>query len=256
MWTTDKRMRMLGLVCLAAGLVTANCGSREPEKSGNAGVKVMPAGKEFSGFLTDYANLKPNPNVDGALTYVRQDPVKNIREYVAIIVDPVQVYVATNADPKAIPERGRGAITEYFQGAMERAVEDAFPIVREPGPLVLRLRSALIGVDVSGGNVNVEKGSPMLERAVDIGKVGVELELVDSETGEQIAAAVDRENLGQGAVIGSANFSRDEKFRAATQAFDGWASKLRAFLDAAHEPPAADVARIDGDYRPYGGVNK
>jgi hypothetical protein len=132
-------------------------------------------------------------------------------------------------------------------------MSDAFPVVQEPGPLVLRLRAALIGIDVaaetaSGGN----DGGEALERAVDISKVGVEMEMVDSVTGEQIAAAVDRQNLGAGAVVGSENFSRDEKFAAAKEAFDGWASRLRDFLDSAHELSKADADRADAGYRPYG----
>jgi len=73
----------------------------------------------------------------------------------------------------------------------------------------------------------------------------VEMELVDSETGEQIAAAVDKRNLGEGAVVGSVNFSRDQKFRAAKQALDGWAARLREYLDSEHELSPEDVARAE-----------
>jgi len=87
---------------------------------------------------------------------------------------------------------------------------------------------------------------------MDIGKVGVEMEMVDSVTGEQIAAAIDRQNLGSGAMVGSEDISRDEKLSAAKEAFDGWASRLRAFLDSAHELSQADADRADSSYRPYG----
>jgi hypothetical protein len=138
-------------------------------------------------------------------------------------------------------------LAEYFQSAIVNAVDDAFPVVQSPGPLVLRLRSALIGVDVGAPT-----DDKTFDHAVNIGKVGVEFELVDSETGEQIAAGVDRENLGDGAMVGSASFSHEEKFRAATQAFDGWASRLRTFLNSAEELSPEDAARTDKSYRPYG----
>jgi hypothetical protein len=77
------------------------------------------------------------------------------------------------------------------------------------------------------------------------------MELVDSETGQQIAAAVDRLNLGEGAVVGSVSFSREEKFRAATEAFDGWASRLRQFLDSAEELTKEDVDRVEATNFPY-----
>ena len=215
----------------------------------------MPAGKQFSGFLSDYANLKPNPEFENTLRYVSKDPVKNVHKYVAIIVEPVVVYIATDADEKAIPDRGRTALAGYFQQAIIRAVADAFPVVKDSGPLVLRLRSAIIGVDVGPAappDQNAARAGEALERTVNIGKVGVEMELVDSETGEQVAAVVDRQSLGEDALIGSANFTREQKFRGATEAINGWASRLREFLDWAHELSEEDVARIEESGQPYG----
>jgi len=212
MWNQWK-----GLACLAVALTTVSSCSRPASQTA---VKRMPADQEFSGFLSTYTNLKPNPQFESTVSYVSQDPVKNIHKYVAVIVEPPAVYVATNADEKALPYRGRTALTEYFQHAISEAVEDAFPIVQASGPLVLRLRSAIIGVDVGPAVPADQKDEKSLDRAINIGKVGVEIEFVDSETGQQIAAAVDRQNLGEGAMVSSVNFSREERFRAATQAFD------------------------------------
>jgi hypothetical protein len=117
----------------------------------------------------------------------------------------------------------------------------------------LRLRTALIGVDVGRETGGVkDKDDPTLEQALNIGKVGVEIELVDSETGEQIAAEVDRQNLGEGAEIASGNFSKDEKAEAAREAFDGWAMRLRNFLDSANELSPEDIKQADAKYHPYG----
>jgi len=211
----------------------------------------MPAGQEFSGFLSTYGNLKPNLEFENTVSYVLQDPVKNIHKYVAVIVEPPVVYLASDADVKALPDRGRVALTQYYQHAITEALEDAFPIVQASGPLVLRLRSAIIGVDVGPVAPVDPKDEKSLDRAVNIGKVGTEVEFVDSETGQQIAAAVDRQNLGEGAMVGSVEFSREEKFRAATDAFDGWAKRLRDFLDSAHRLSKDDVARAEGSNFPY-----
>jgi hypothetical protein len=219
-------------------------------------LRKMPAGKEFSGFLKDYSNLKANPNLDGnALTFARTDAEKNLHRYIAVVVDPVQVYLASDADESKLPEKARGAGARYFHRALSDAVASGFPVVDQPGPLVLRLRSAIIGVDVGGEVPAADKSSDpddSIDRAVNIGKVGVEMELVDSETGEQIAAMVDRENLGAGAEIGAAHFSRHEKWRAAQEAFDGWARRVRDFLDSAHELSPEDAKKADQSYRPYG----
>jgi hypothetical protein len=215
--------------------------------------KKMPAGQEFSGFLKNYTDLKANPEVGGdARTYLNPDKMKSLRRYVAIVVDPVDVYVATNADDSLIPVRAREVVANYFKHALVNAVGDAFPVVDSPGPLVLRLRSAIVGVDSGGDVAPSDVAGEALKKAIVLEKVGIEMELVDSETNERIAAMVDKEQLGAGAQVGSSNFSREERFAEAKVAFNEWASRVRAFLNAAHELSGEDAARAVEAYRPYG----
>jgi len=226
----------------------------KPGESKSALRRVEP-GKE-SGFLQDYSKLKPNEKLGGdALTYVNPDKMKSLHRYVAIIVDPVQVYVSTAADASLIPDSGRGAVAKYFEHALVGAVSDAFPVVDSPGPLVLRLRAALVGIDLGGKvaplNDPAMTAKPM-DRAIVLEKVSVEMELVDSETGERIAAAVDKATLGAGAEVGSENFSRIERYNEAKMAFDQWAGRVREFLDSEHELTGEDAERALKSYQPYG----
>jgi hypothetical protein len=117
--------------------------------------------------------------------------------------------------------------------------------------LVLRLRSAIIGIDAGSAVPADEKNEKSLDRPINIGKVGVEIEFLDSEGGQQIAAAVDRQHLGEGSMVGSVDFSHEEKFRAATEAFDDWAKRLRDFLNSAHQLSEEDVTRAEGTNFPY-----
>lgn len=240
----------LFLVGLLA-LLTSACARPDTPR-----VKKMPANQEYSGFLKDYSKLAPNPDLEGAVkTFVNKDPQKNVHKYVAIIVDPVEIYLASDADDAKIPEKTRAAAANYFRAALIKAVSDAFPPVDEPGPLVLRLRAALIGFDAGGAvaaSDRPEDANEAVDTSANISKVGVEIELVDSVTGEQIAAAVDREPLGEGAEIASGNISRHEKSLAARQAFDEWASRLRTFLNRAHELQGEDLKKADESYQPYG----
>jgi hypothetical protein len=244
-------IKKCGLACLTAALMTVSSCSRPANETS---VKKMRPGEQFSGFLTTYANLKPSSEFENTVSFVSRDPAKNVHKYVAVIVEPPVVYLATEADEKALPDRGRTALAEYFQHALTESVEDAFPIVQTSGPLVLRLRSAIIGVDVGPQTSTDQKDEKSLDHAINMGKVGVEVEFVDSETGEQIAAAVDRQKLGEGVMVGSTTFSHEEKFRAATEAFDGWAKRLRSFMDSAHELSKDDIARAEGTNFPYASV--
>jgi hypothetical protein len=246
-------------VALVLLVWTAGCAGESVEKEGaipGAKANRIPAGQEFAGFLKDYSVLKPNPRLEGeVLTFAKADAQKNLRGYLAIVVDPVQTYLATDADEAMLPEKSREAATRYFQWALTKAVSDAFPVVDEAGPLVLRLRAALIGVDAGGEVAAADRpadANEALDHAVNISEVGIEIELLDSETGEQIAAMVDRTALGAGATVGSTNISRHEKSMAAREAFDEWASRVREFLDAAHELSEADAKRVDQSYQPYG----
>ena len=219
-------------------------------------LRKMPAGQEFSGFLKDYSNLKPNPSLDSnALTFAKSDARKNLHKYIAVIVEPVQIYLASDADESKLPDKARGVAARYFHKALVDSVSSAFPVTDEPGPLVLRLRSALIGVDTGVDVPEANKSSVSdgaFDRTVNISKVAVEMELVDSDTGEQIAAMVDREPLGAGAEIGSVEFSKREKWAAARRALDGWAHDVRMFLDSANELSSEDAKRADESYQPYG----
>jgi hypothetical protein len=251
----DVSLKMVAC-CLAVGLaaITMGCSqATKPTAEHKSAVKRVPADQEFSGFLKDYSALKPSPKVESALTYVSEDAQKNLRSYFAIVVDPVEVYVATNADEFKVSEVSRKALTNYFEYALKNAVSDAFPVVEAPGPLTLRLRAALVGVDV-GGAVPAADLPPdvgPLDHALNIEKLYVEMELVDSETGERIAAMVDKSSMGAGAEVGALYFPRVERFAAAKVAFDQWAARVREFLDSAHELTGADAQRADKAYKPY-----
>lgn len=246
----NLKSAVLGTTAALLLLTAAGCSQTQTPK-----VKKIAAGAENSGFLKDYSKLKPVAGMDEmARGYAATDAKKNLHKYIAVVVDPVDIYLASDADDAKLTETARSAATEYFRAALVKSVSDAFPVVDKEGPLVLRLRSAVVGVDF-GGEVapadkaaDVEKG---LTYSLNIGKVRVEMELLDSESGDQIAALVDQENLGEGAEIGSTN-TREEKWAAAREAFDGWASRVREFLNAAHQLSPEDSERADRSYVPYG----
>jgi hypothetical protein len=77
------------------------------------------------------------------------------------------------------------------------------------------------------------------------------MELVDSESGEQLAAAVYRHNLGEGAKDGSVHFSCEERFRAATLELAAGHPDGGGFVDAANERSNEDVEHIEATNFPY-----
>lgn len=253
-----KLTKSFVVAAITVPLLLAGCTSPQPaEKAESGGIEVkrLPAGAENAGFLSDYSELKPDPDLGGeVLSYVNPDRMKDLHRYVAMIVDPVEVYVASDADPSQLPADGVKAAVGYFEYAIRSAVSDAFPIVEEPGPLVLRLRSALVGVDVGdeASGEAPDQGGAALPRPIRITDVIAEFELVDSDSGETIAAATDKAHLGERAEISSTHFERMERFEAAREAFEGWARRLREFLDSKHELKGQDAERALEAYPSYG----
>jgi hypothetical protein len=239
--------------CLAALVLlfmTSGC-SRPSEPA----AKKAAAARQ-SGFLKDYAKLKADPKLeDTVLAYVAADPKMALRNYVGVVVDPVDVYLATDADASKVPALGMEAISKYFHHALVKAVGDVYPVVQQPGPLVMRLRAAVVGVDAGSeipASGKAEDAKNALTRAVNVNRAYIELELTDSVTGEVLAAAVDKATLAAGSEVGSPTFSRDEKYAAARLAFDAWASRVRNFLDAANDLPPEDALKRIRSYQPYG----
>jgi hypothetical protein len=247
--TTGRRWLALAAIC--AMLAFSACAPKA-----QSGAKKVPAGQKYSGFLKDYSQLKPNPLLEGeAETFVNKEEANNLRRYIAVIVDPVDVYVSSGVDDAKLPDRAREAVAIYFRHSLESAVGGAFPVVESPGPLVLRLRAAIVGIDTGGPMAPFKAedlGDKELPNAIVLEKVAVELELVDSQTGKRVAAMVDRAKLGEGAEVGTENFSRQERFNQAKLAFDKWAQRVRVFLDTEHELTGADAEMADKAYRPYG----
>jgi hypothetical protein len=104
----------LGPGCLLAILAVTLAGcSRQPPRPA---LKRLAPGAQFAGFLSDYGKLQPSPRVENTMVYVKQDDAKNIHKYIAVIIEPEEIYVATNADPAKVPDRGpptrsRGRLT-------------------------------------------------------------------------------------------------------------------------------------------------
>jgi hypothetical protein len=242
-------------LCILALLLSFGCEpAPEPESTGETvDIEVISPESEYSGFLENYSQLQPDPENEDAYTYVNEEDMKDIHQYVCMIVDPVKIYLASGADRSQLPEKGSGTVARYFRHALMEAVSGAFTVVDDPGPATLRLRSALAGVDVSeateGGTL--PEGVEELERPINIGEVWVEAELVDSVTGDRIAAAVDKAKLGEGVVLSSSKISQVEVEGDVEEALEGWASRLRAFLDEWHELKGEDAERTDKSYRPY-----
>lgn len=159
------------------------------------------AAEEHSGFLGDYSQLAKEKDAAGedVLRYV--SPKIKPGDYQKLLIDPIQFYPA----PKPTDKVGDQALTDirnYMDKALRAGLGSKLPLASEPGPGVLRVRPAITAVDTKNQGLKPYELLPVgfiISRGV-VGKakeatIELEVEVVDSATGERLAALV-RKGVG------------------------------------------------------------
>ncbi len=180
-----------------------------------------------TGFLTDYTRLKPGVTIEDAeYRYVNRERLK---QYNACIVEPVLMpfYEKSKAHQKLTQEEIATFLT-YTRTQMVRGLTDGgYRVVAEPGPGVALLRLALTDIVTSKWYLNVLPQTRIM--GMGLGGTVMEAELLDSQSGQQIAAVIDRR---KGARVGGG--SGMTKLDLARGVIRRWAEGLVTTLDLTH----------------------
>jgi hypothetical protein len=196
----------------------------------------------FSGFLKNYAGFIPND--DGVL--VERVPGVDFQPYERIQIDPITLFRATPETFEGLSEEELQQLADDFHPAFVDALKDRYPIASEPGPGVMRLRAGITEARPTRPVANTLStllpptllysiGKYLVTgRHIFVGETSMELELLDSQSGERLMAAVDR-RAGRklDALRGATRWGYTEK------AFHYWAHLLRRGLDEARVPLGA-----------------
>ncbi len=175
-----------------------------------------------AGFLSDYSNLEEiNEN---HLVYNSG----NAGNYSKFIIEPVVMLYRQPEEKRIFSDEELEDLQEHFKTKVTEALidDDGYQVVEAPGPGTARLYIAITDVDDTIGALNITIYTKIT--GAGLGGAGMEGELVDSVTGEQIAAAI---RWGSGSRILRAGFTHtgDAKIL-----MDRWAKDLRERIDAAH----------------------
>jgi Protein of unknown function (DUF3313) len=123
-------------VALAASFWLVGC-------AGTSGSRGSDQPVTHSGFLSDYSKLSPVEGREGTQRYINR--AANLRQYSKLYIDPVQIFVNTDAHKGVQPDAMK-RITDSFYKAFSDAVTPGYRIVSAPGSDVLRVRLAITGV--------------------------------------------------------------------------------------------------------------
>lgn len=210
----------LALACLACGF--AGCASTSQARKA-----------ETSGFLRDYAPLRPGAKGEAQLLYV--NPSAKFGAYKNILMDPIVVQaVSPDSALSKVPEEELQSIVDYLDATVREHLQGDYAFVTAPGPDTMRLRIAITeakgaNVALSAVSMVVPGGSAInaLQKSVTGASTGVaeaacEMELLDSHKGERLAAAVDSRAGGK--------LNSFSKWQGVKDAYDYWAERLRVRL--------------------------
>ena len=220
-----KKNTMRFWVLLAGALLLTGCAA--------SGMKDV----QKTGFLSDYSQLKAGGDDRSALYYVK--PGADLKPYNKLMFDRFVVLLSDSAQFREIDPAMLKELTDYYQNAVFNAVKGGYEIVDQPGPGVLRVRVAITELNPSNPTTNtlstivpvgmIVAGATKATSGDNLGtgEAGTEIEMLDSLTGERLAAAVDKRQGGKGMFRG--------KWEDTKEAFDFWAQRFRQRLDEARK---------------------
>jgi len=203
------------------------------------------------GFLSDYSKIPHTKNADGDYVYV--DEQVEFNTYNKLLVDRIKIWFKEDSKYKGIDPDELKVLTDYFYDAINKAVGDAYPLVKEPGPGVLRMRIAITDLEPNQPMASVatlavpfawvaDAGSGVVTgketgSTVFTGHATIEVEALDSVSSEQLAAAIETEsgkkyNWTHGVTEGVTGYvDAYSKWAYTKKAMDDWAHQLRVRLD-------------------------
>jgi len=202
---------------------------------------------EPSGFLADYSQLREGRGEQALLIYI--NPQANFASYDRVIVDPITIWTRPGAEIADVPRDELQHLADYLHSALRTQLQLDFTLAERAQPGALRIRMAI--TEVRKSKVALDLASTVLPTSrllselknlstgtqAFVGRVAIEVEILDAVSGERLIAAVD-ERAGSKRLRGSTNAWSD-----VYGAFDYWAEVLRARLTAMRQFDAAQASQ-------------
>lgn len=242
--------------CLIAGAIAlmAGCQTYDAALGSGTGVTATDAARlTRSGFLSDYARLKPNPQAGGIECW--RDPRLDAARFDKVLVSRIVVSLAPpkgdkEGEQKTIDPNDLKTLTDYFHNSLVKALKPQMQVVDKAGPGVVVIRIALTNLvpttvsdSVAGTLVpyafiaeagsGVATGRPAGSTPY-MGETGMEMqfrdggngqviaECRDTQIGRKYAADVDASAVGAAQTWASGYLNSFQAWSYAKNAFDKW----------------------------------
>jgi hypothetical protein len=212
-------------------MVVVGCATTESAKTGQTAAP--------KGFLGDYySNLTPGPEGGAKMRWLK--PGVDFGKYNKVMLDSVIFFFADDSEYKGMDPQELKEIADAGNRQMVDILKGSYPIVADPGPDVVRIRTAITDLKqsrpvLSGVTsvVPIGLGLSLVKKGASgswtgSGVTGAELMILDSMTNDVIAVAKDERSAGF--------TERFSKWGSAEEAFKFWAERIKLFLDSARAP--------------------
>jgi hypothetical protein len=182
-----KRSITNGLAAVAIAVVLGACATKVVKE------------EQYSGFLKNYSQLKEEKDAAGAPVMRHISPKISSGAYRQIMIDRVEFYPPpqpnANVDAATLEQ-----IRAYLEQQLRKKIGERVPVVNQPGPGVVRMRAAITGAGGERADLAFYEYIPIGlviagtreaagVRAKDA-RIYVEVELLDSVSGERVGAVV------------------------------------------------------------------
>ena len=256
----EKTIQPVGLpstsmmLCLLAGLVLGGPASADNRASALLGDGASVTASEPSrmtqtGFLSDYARLRPSPAAEGAECW--RTPDLDAQVFDKVLISRILVTLKPG-EAKAVDPTDLKTLTDYFHQALVEALKPQMQVVEQPGPSVIVIRIALtdlvpthvsrsvLGTIVPYGFVAEAGSGAATGRPAGstpyLGETGIEMqfrdggsektlaECRDTQIGRKYAAELDKGVAGAAKTWASGYLDSFDSWAYAKDAFDKWAA--------------------------------
>lgn len=230
-----------GLVVAATVLTTVlAAASCRATKSGDA------EDIKYSGFLSSYDGLTATDDSDMA-AYRWIKPDLDLSAYHSILFDKPVAQMSAEA-LKEVGDEDMAQVLGVADQTFREHLKKRYTLTDTAGPGVLRIRTALAELDSSSAVLSFTRIVPVgivlsktkqlaTGTGINVGKVGAEMEMVDSVSGERLAAAVDR-RVGTGVARKMFTYWGDVE-----AAFETWAERTSDTLQQRGMPMTTPGAK-------------
>ncbi len=160
---------------------------------------------QSSGFLSDYSQLKKTSDKFMGHSYLVQGAEDKMANYTAVIIDQPEIFIAPNSKYKGMKPDDMKALADAFRTSMSEALAQDFMIVERAGPNVLYVRFALTNLQLKKKKKGLLSYTPIglvagvvksaltsdITKKIDLKGLVMEMEVLDSNSNQQLAAAVE-----------------------------------------------------------------